>query len=314
MTALLGWTGLWDDLPAAHGTAFLFDLLAAAGLGLAGLRLGGVRLAAAAVFLWAAFPFTTYALSSNSNDAVIAAFLAWGLALFSYPTARGFLLGCAALAKFAPLLLIPLWLRADRPASRRHVDPAGEGSDPDMPARRRSRGARLLDVLRPGPGSGRVVAGLALSVVVSFGMLVALDGPGALGTFWDRTFGWQLERPSPFSIWDWGGYPGFPDLAVPQKVLKLLLVVAAAGLYLLPWRLDPVRVAALSAALLVGFQLVLTHWFYLYIPWFVPFAAVALLAPRPARDPEAPAVPASPPPEPERRTVPAELEPRPVGV
>jgi hypothetical protein len=23
---------------------------------------------------------------------------------------------------------------------------------------------------------------------------------------------------------------------------------------------------------------VLTHWFYLYIPWFFPFAAIALLA------------------------------------
>lgn len=310
MTAALGWTGLWDDLPAAHGTAFVFDLLAAAGLGLAGLRLGGVRLAAAAVFLWAAFPFTTYALSSNSNDAVIAAFLAWGLALFSYPTARGFLLGCAALAKFAPLLLIPLWVRADRPAPRRHVAPA-EADGPPLP---RSRGRRVLDVLRPGPGGVRVVAGLALSALVSFGLLVALDGPGALGTFWERTFGWQLDRPSPFSIWDWGGYPGFPDLAVPQKILKLLLVVAAAGLYLLPWRLDAVRVAALSGALLVGFHVVLTHWFYLYIPWFLPFAAVALLATRPALAEEPAPRPAPSPVEPERASVPTEVEPRPVGV
>jgi hypothetical protein len=27
---------------------------------------------------------------------------------------------------------------------------------------------------------------------------------------------------------------------------------------------------------------VLTHWFYLYIPWFFPFAAFALLAGAPA--------------------------------
>ncbi len=304
MTALLGWSGLWDELDAAHGTAFLFDLLAALGLGVAGLRLGGVRLAAAAVFLWAAFPFTTYALSSNSNDAVIAAFLAWGLALFSFPTVRGFLLGCAALAKFAPLLLIPLWIRADRPASRRPVGvPEEDGPAP-------SRARRLLHLVRPGPGGLRVVAGLGLSVVVSFGLLVALDGPGAVGTFWDRTFGWQLDRPSPFSIWDWGGYPGFPDLAVPQKVLKLVLVVAAAALYLLPWRLDAVRVAALSGALLVGFHLVLTHWFYLYIPWFVPFAAVALLAPRPSLE----ETPAPLPVEPDRAPAPVGLEARPVGV
>ena len=270
-TAMLGWSGLWDDLPAAHGTAVLFDALAALGLALAGFRLGGRRLAAAVLFLWAAFPFTTYAMSSNSNDAVPAAFLAWGLALFSWPRARGLLLGLAALAKFAPLLLVPLCLRADRP-------------DPD-PAADRGRRARLRHALRPGPGSGRVVVGLLLAALLSFGLLVALDGPGAVQTFWDRTFGWQLDRPSPFSIWDWGGYPGFPDLAVPQKLLKALLVVLAVALYLLPRRLDIVRVAALSGALLVGFQLLLTHWFYLYLPWFVPFLAIALLAGRPSLEP-----------------------------
>jgi hypothetical protein len=38
---------------------------------------------------------------------------------------------------------------------------------------------------------------------------------------------------------------------------------------------------------LIGFQLTLTHWFYLYIPWFFPFVALAVLAPRPARTPPA---------------------------
>jgi hypothetical protein len=117
-------------------------------------------------------------------------------------------------------------------------------------------------------------------------MLVVLDGPSALDTFWTRTFGWQLDRPSPFSVWDWGGYPGFPDLAVEQKLLKLGLVVFALALYLVPKRLDPVRSAAFAGALLIGFQIVLTHWFYLYIPWFMPCVAVALYAARPGLAPE----------------------------
>jgi hypothetical protein len=29
---------------------------------------------------------------------------------------------------------------------------------------------------------------------------------------------------------------------------------------------------------LIGFELVLTHWFYLYIPWFFPFVAYAVIA------------------------------------
>jgi hypothetical protein len=35
---------------------------------------------------------------------------------------------------------------------------------------------------------------------------------------------------------------------------------------------------------------VLTHWFYLYLPWFFPFVALALFAPRPVREPAAVAV------------------------
>ena len=44
---------------------------------------------------------------------------------------------------------------------------------------------------------------------------------------------------------------------------------------------------ALSGALLIGLELTLTHWFYLYIPWFLPFALVAMVPdwPAPARAP-----------------------------
>ena len=48
----------------------------------------------------------------------------------------------------------------------------------------------------------------------------------------------------------------------------------------------PLQLAALTAALLIGFELVLTHWFYLYIPWFFPFVAFAL-APRAVRPADA---------------------------
>ncbi len=62
------------------------------------------------------------------------------------------------------------------------------------------------------------------------------------------------------------------------------LLVAAVAVAFVPRRKSPLQLAALTGALLVGFELVLTHWFYLYIPWFFPFAAIALLA-RPAREP-----------------------------
>jgi hypothetical protein len=218
---------------------------------------------------------------------IVAAFLAWGLALFTYPTARGFFLGMAAFAKFSPLILIPLWIRADRRRSgERELDPDEWLFDAQLaPPVRASRRRRLLDAVRPGPGSGRVLLGGVLALLVAFLPLVALDGIGGLTTFWDRTFGWQLDRPSPFSIWDWGSYPGFPDLAIEQKALKGALVLLAIALWFLPRRLDIVRVAALSGALLVGFQILLTHWHYLYVPWWIPFLALGLFAERPAAEP-----------------------------
>ena len=33
----------------------------------------------------------------------------------------------------------------------------------------------------------------------------------------------------------------------------------------------------MGAAIVIAFQLCLTHWFYLYIPWFFPMLSVALI-------------------------------------
>ena len=46
------------------------------------------------------------------------------------------------------------------------------------------------------------------------------------------------------------------------------------------WASGVEALAALTAAILIGFELTLTHWFYLYIPWFFPFVAFVVLAPR----------------------------------
>ena len=276
-TAALGWSGKWDDLPAAHFTSGLFDLLTAVGLALLGWRLGGRRLGAAMALFWLALPWSAYTFMSDSNDSIVAALLAWSAALMSRPLGRGALLMLAALAKFAPLLLIPLWLRLDRPAATA----PGEWAY-GLPAVRRSGPRRLWNAVRPGPGAGRTVLGMAIVAAALAALLVALDGSGALRTFWDRTFGWQLDRPSPFSLWDWGEYPGFPDLAPVQKALKGVLVLGALLLFLVPRRLDHVRALALAAALMLGFQIVLTHWMYLYLPWAMVLVGVALLAPVPA--------------------------------
>jgi hypothetical protein len=244
----LGWSGKWDTLPAAHLSSILFDLLCVLGLALVGLRFGGTRLAVTLAFAWVAYPFTQYVSSSNTNDALPPLFLIWGFWLATFPAARGAFAALAGWTKFAPLLVAPLWA--------------------SYPERR----------LRP---TLVFAAAFVAATLAAFSILLLEPHPiAAAHEFWKRTIAWQIDRESPFSIWDWRQYhAGLPDLHVLQRVLEVLLVVGALAVYFVPRRKSPLQLAALTAALLLGFQLVLTHWFYLYLPWFFPFVAFAVLAP-----------------------------------
>jgi hypothetical protein len=244
----LGWTGKWDDLPAAHFSSIAFDLLCLAGLALVGLRFGGQRLAVTLAFAWAAYPFTEYVSTSNTNDALPPLFLIWGFWLVTSPAARGAGVALSGWTKFGSLLVAPLWA--------------------SYPERR----------LRP---TLVFAAAFLAATLAAFSILLLEPNPvHAARVFWDRTLGWQIDRQSPFSIWDWRQYrAGLPDLHVLQRVLEGLLIVGAVAVYFVPRRKSPLQLAALTAALLIGVELVLTHWFYLYLPWFFPFAAFAVLAP-----------------------------------
>ena len=127
------------------------------------------------------------------------------------------------------------------------------------------------------------------------GWVLLLDGFNGVRAFWSRTVGYQLGRDSPFSIW--GQYPGLRPVQI-----GLMAVVAIAAVVVLRWprRLDMLTMTALSGALLIGVELTLTHWFYLYIPWFLPFALVAMVPDwPPARPRDAGAAPSSRRPRPE---------------
>jgi hypothetical protein len=53
--------------------------------------------------------------------------------------------------------------------------------------------------------------------------------------------------------------------------------VLAGVAAVVPRRKGPLELAALTASLLLAFELSLTHWFYLYLPWVLPFVLLALL-------------------------------------
>jgi hypothetical protein len=259
-----GWSGIWDTLPAAHATSILWDLICVIGLALVGWRFGGVRLAATLAFAWSAWPFSQYISSSNTNDAIQPALLVWAFFFATSPPGRGVFTALSAWTKFANLLVVPLWSGY----------PDGRGLRPRL----------------------SFAAGFVAATFAAFVVLLFERSPWhAAGLFIHHTFGYQFGRDSPFSLWDWGQYhaKGLPDLHWLQRVLQGLLVIGALVLGRWPRRRSPLRLAAFTGVLLAGFELVLTHWSYLYLPWFFPFVAFALLAPRPAEEPVA--VPAAEP-------------------
>lgn len=251
---VLPWSGDWDELPAAHAAAIFFDLATIGALFLLGRRLRpgreGTDLGIVLAFAWTACPYSTYALESNTNDALVAFLLTAALLFLTSPPARGVMLGLASATKFAPLALAPLF------------------------ATYRNGVTRSISTVGP--------FALAFAAAVLVVSVEALIDPG-LSTFWDRTIANQAGRESPFSVW------GQADLGFLHTLVKGAAVGLALLVAFVPKRRDPVTVAALGAAVLIALQLTVEHWFYLYIPWFLPFLFVALLArpstPRRARSP-----------------------------
>lgn len=240
------WSGTWNDLPAAHAAAVAFDILAFLLLIVLGLRIrpgpAGFRLAATLAFGWTAYPYTAYALESNSNDTLVAALLVAILLALARPALRGTFTALATWAKFVPALLAPMLL------TYRPGDEAGKARGP---------------------------ATFVLSFVLVTAAVMAWPAvdPG-LHTFYERTIAYQAGRDSPFSIW--GQVPGLEPLRIALLSATAALSVALA---LVPRRKSIGQVAALAAALLIALQLTMQHWFYLYIVWFYPLLLVALALP-----------------------------------
>jgi hypothetical protein len=261
---LFGWSGKWDDLPAAHAAAIFFDLLAIGLLFLIGRRVRGPSLGVALAYGWAAYPFTLFALESNSNDTLVAVLVLAALLAATYrskpaPAARGGFAVLAGLTKFAPLALAPLFAThglwesaAGRSGDRAAADPPG--------------GPSLRERLRD-PATF-VLAFLAVGALASIPAL----SHDSLHTIYERTFAYQADRASPFSVWGlYGGLGGW------EAAVQIGAVLLAVLLAVIPRRADVVGLAAACAVVIIALQLGIEHWFYLYIPWFFPLVLIALL-------------------------------------
>jgi hypothetical protein len=186
-----------------------------------------------------AWPFSLYALNTNTNDAFVGALALLALLLAGRPAARGAAAALGSLAKFGSLGLVPLL--------------AFHGA---------VRGNRIVTLLQFG------AAFLVTAAVVSLPLVFHGE---SLSTIYDSTIGYQASRPAPFSIW------GLYGLSTLQHVWQAITVVLLLGVGLIPRRRrDLVGLAALCAAVLIALQLGLTYWFYLYLVWFFPLAIIAI--------------------------------------
>jgi len=203
-----------------------------------------------AALAWFAFPPVLLAASGGANDLLLAACLAWMLALRPRAGSSLLMLAMGAWVKLVPLVLAPIWI-------------AG---------RRRELTRALL-------------APAALSLALA-GTLVALGGVGGVSAM-IGAISFQFQRGSfaaPWYAFDVTWLQPFAQAAVVAVLLAAVLRLRGDA----SARGDLVRMSALAAALLLGVQLAANYWTWSYLPWALPLLLIALLTAE-ARDADTPA-------------------------
>ena len=194
-----------------------------------------------AALAWLAFPSVLITVSTGTTDAVLAAMLAIAVLLWRRPTLCTGMLAVAGWFKLAPFALVPL---------------------PLAPL----RGRRLV----------RALAAIAVVSVPMLALLFALGGSHGPQEML-HAISYQFTRGSEQSLWSALGIDGLQPLA--QGCVLGLIAAAVVRLHLEPsLARDRARMAALTAAILVGLQLSADYWAFLYLAWIVPVVGVSLLA------------------------------------
>ena len=223
--------GRWDSLPAAHATAIA---LRPAGRARARARRAALRRRRASPprsrSPGSRIRSRATRCNANTNDAIMPAVLVWGFWLASSPSARGAAVALAGWTKFAALLLAPLWLTYPDGPRRRG---GWRGSRAAFGVATRSPFSVLL--LEPGARRARCArSGIARSGSSSTATRRSRSGTGGSTT-----------------------RAGSPTSRSLQTGRRRSRVVALAGVAaVVPREKGPLELAALTAALLLAFELV----------------------------------------------------------
>ena len=202
-------------------------------------RARGPRIALA----FAVHPIVLIGSASGSNDMLIPALLAAAILTIQHPGRSTALVATAAWVKVAPVIIIPLWLACCRGRSR------------------------LLALLA-----------IAAASLVALVPLLAVGGTSAI-TAMVEGISFQATRGTLKSLW------AHLHLPVAQHGAEAIAIVAALTLAIWLERrtrtglsLQPERLCALAAALLLTEQIAARHWTPLYFVWALPFLLVALFS------------------------------------
>ncbi len=206
---------------------------------------------------WLAFPPLLITASTGTSDVVLAAMLTVAVMLWRRPVAAIGVLAAAGWFKLTPFALLPVWLAGLR--------------------------GRALAI------SVAVVGAISAALLA---LLVALGGTGGPAAM-VHAVSYQLSRGSPQSLWAQLGLGALQPLA--QAAVLGLVVAATLAVRRSPQiARDPRRLAALSAAILIGLQIAANYWAFLYVVWLVPLLQVSLLVtdgePVPVGDSGTPAI------------------------
>jgi hypothetical protein len=227
---------------AAPAAALFFDFATVVTLFFVGRQwvrgAAGTTLGLALAWAFAASPWSLLVIHRATNDGLVAWLLALTLLTLRSAPWRGFVLGLAGAAKFAPLILGALLSRVGDERGRRPF-------------------AQYL---------GALVGAMLVLVLVYL-------PDGGVREFWDSTIGFQLHRSAPSSMW--GLYPSWDPVHV---VVEVVAVGLAAAAFVLPRERTPERIAAAGAALLIALELTTVYWYYFYLVWLLPYALVALFS------------------------------------
>jgi hypothetical protein len=240
----------WDNVNGGLALAVIAALIAAAAVFLttAGRRSAGSRrppevdeAGLRAALAWLAFPPLLVTVSTGTTDPMLAAMLALAVLLWRRPALCAGLLAAAGWFKFAPFVLVPVRLAP-------------------------LRGRRLIAALA-------AIAGVSLPLL---GLLLALGGPGGPAAM-VHSMSYQFTRGSMQSVWGALGIAG----AQPFGQGCVLGLIAASVVWLRRnprLAADRRRMAALSAAILIGLQLSADYWAFLYLAWVMPLIGSSVFA------------------------------------